>query len=66
MRADFRFESHLSVCVLYALTPEAEQWVDDHLPADAMMWGKNGTVIEPRYISVILEGLVADGLTVLS
>lgn len=61
--ADFRFEQHMSVCVLYALTPEAEQWVADHLPADALMWGRNGTVIEPRYAGAILEGLVADGLS---
>jgi hypothetical protein len=64
MSADFRFENHFSVCVLYALTRAAEQWVADHLPDDALMWGHNGTVIEPRYAGAILQGLVADGFMV--
>jgi hypothetical protein len=29
---------------------------------DATTWGPNGTVIEPRYVQDIVDGIHADGL----
>jgi hypothetical protein len=61
---DFAVANHGSVVILHALTRAAEEWVDEHLPRDAMSWGHSGTVVEPRYIADIVEGITADGLTV--
>jgi hypothetical protein len=61
---DFVFENFGSVCILTAVSDQAKAWVEDHLPEDRMTWGRNGSVIEPRYVDDILSGIVADGLTV--
>lgn len=61
---DFSFTNHGSITILTANTPEAKEWVKEHLPEDATTWGPNGTVIEPRYADDILDGLQADGLSV--
>ncbi len=60
---DFLFVNHGSVTILTPLTKAAKVWVAEHLPDDALTFGR-GTVIEPRYAGPILEGLVDDGLTV--
>jgi hypothetical protein len=52
-----------SIAILYAQTPAAKAWTDDHLPDDALTWGPNGTVIEHRYVDDIINGIVGDGLT---
>lgn len=61
---DFLFCYHGSICTLSPMTPAAKQWRADHLPDDAMQWGADGVVIEPRYAADILQGIEADGLTV--
>jgi len=61
---DFSVANHGSILILHALTEAAREWVDAHIPEDAMMWGTNGTVVEPRYIADIVEGIRSDGLTV--
>ena len=62
--ADFLLANHGSVSILSAITPDAAQWVDDHLPHDALCWGPAGTVIEPRYVGDILQGIISGGLVV--
>jgi hypothetical protein len=65
MSTDFRLSNlHGSVVILHVESGAAERWVDEHIAADAMMWGRNGIVIEPRYLANILDGIVDDGLTV--
>lgn len=59
---DFIVIDHGSICILQALTEEVQAWVDQHLPADAQTWGPHGTVIEPRYLPPILDGIADDGL----
>ena len=61
---DFSVANHGSVMILHALTDAARTWVDEHLPRDATTWGHSGTVVEPRYIVDIVEGIRADGLEV--
>jgi hypothetical protein len=34
-----------------------------NLPADAQTWG-SATVVEPRYVEPILDGMITDGLEV--
>jgi hypothetical protein len=62
---DFDFQNHGSLCILYALTEEAAQWVTNNLPEDRTEFC-GGTVIEPRYAGDILFGIDNDGLTVRS
>lgn len=61
---DFTYENFGSVVILTANSDAAKAWVEDHLPEDRMTWGRAGTVIEPRYVDDILQGIAADGLTV--
>lgn len=62
--SDFTLANHGSICILTAVTPAAQAWVDDHLPEDRLSWGRLGTVVEPRYVDAIVEGIVADGLVI--
>lgn len=64
MNADFRLDNHGSVVILHALTQVAEQWVEDYLPADRLTWGRTGTVVEPRYVGDIVDGIQNDGLEI--
>ena len=61
---DFDVSNHGSICLLTPLTEAAQAWVAEHLPEDAMTWGQNSIVVEPRYIEDILDGIVADGLSI--
>lgn len=62
--ADFQLLSCGTICVLTAESEAAQQWTTEHLPDDRQLWGRNGTVIEPRYVAPILEGIINDDLTV--
>jgi hypothetical protein len=61
---DFFVANHGSIVILHALTVVAREWVDENLPSDALTWGVDGTVVEPRYIGDIVEGIRAAGLEV--
>lgn len=52
-----------SICLLVPVTPAGEAWVNKHIAADALKWGK-AIVVEPRYISDIIDGAADDGLEV--
>lgn len=59
---DFTIADHGSICILFALSEAAQQWVDTRISDDALTWGRNGTVIEPRYVSDIVTAMIHDGL----
>lgn len=61
---DFSFSNHGTICILTAHSVAAQNWADENLPEDRTFWGRNGTVIEPRYADAILNGIVNDGLEV--
>jgi hypothetical protein len=62
---DFRIDNHGSICILNALTPAAKSWVEQHLSGEeTQTWGANGTVVEPRYLHNILEGIQSEGFVV--
>ena len=63
---DFFVANHGSILILHALTATAREWVDENLPSDALTWGVDGTVVEPRYIGDIVDGIRSNGLTVRS
>lgn len=60
---DFEVEDQGSLVLLYPLTAAAQTWVEENLPEDRLTWGL-GVVIEPRYVSDIVDGISADRLTV--
>ena len=62
-RTDFSFANHGSICLLTPRTPAATKWAAQHLPEDAMTWGR-AIVVEPRYVADIVLGIGSDGLTV--
>jgi hypothetical protein len=47
----------------HPLTPEAHDWVAEHLPADALHLG-DAVAVEWRYLRNVVGGAVADGLRV--
>lgn len=60
---DFLLCDEGSIAILTPMTEAAEDWVAEHLPEDAMRFGP-GVVIEHRYVADIVDGLVADGLSI--
>jgi fructose-1-phosphate kinase PfkB-like protein len=60
---DFTVMGGGSVYLLRPNTEEAEAWVEEHIPEDAMMMG-NAIAVEHRYIADIVVGIQNDGLTV--
>jgi hypothetical protein len=64
--SDFRIDNHGSILILTADTASARAWANENLPDDRQRWGQGGTVVEPRYIADIVQGIEADGLTVSS
>jgi len=61
---DVRVENHGSVVILQLLTRAAREWADAYLPEDRQTWGTTGTVVEPRYVLDIVQGMDAAGLRV--
>lgn len=53
----YHVSHHGSIAILTPTSPAAIAWCEEHLPEDAMRWGPNGYVIEPRYLEPILAAL---------
>jgi hypothetical protein len=60
---DFEVHDHGSLWIIIPRSEAAIVWADEHLPEDALTWGA-GVVVEPRYVPAILEGIMADGLSI--
>lgn len=60
---DIRVENHGSLFLFRVLTPEAQAWVDEHIP-DTAQWMGNGFAVEHRYAETVATGMTNDGLTV--
>jgi len=63
-KSDIRVTNHGSIAIAHVLTAEARDWTSTHLPDDALRWGRDGVVIEPRYLAAFVDGARADGLSV--
>ena len=61
--ADFAIQNHGSIYLLEPKTPEADEWVEEHLPDNAM-WMGHSVAVEHRYIGNIIDGIQGDGLIV--
>ena len=62
--SDFALANHGSLFLLRPLNSSAKNWMNDHLPMDSketQFWG-DAIVIESRYVSRIVDGIISDGL----
>jgi hypothetical protein len=62
---DFIVENHGTLFLLQPLTPAANAWIDEHLPADHLTFG-SAVCVEHRFIRDIVHGILEDGLVVRS
>lgn len=60
---DFRFVNHGSVYLLQANSESATTHLAEHVPADALWWGKD-LVVEHRYWLPLAMALQREGYTV--
>jgi hypothetical protein len=60
---DFQISGGGTLYLLHPMSESAKQWVDEHLPKDALTLGE-AVAVEHRYISNIVDGILEDGLTV--
>lgn len=55
--------NHGSIIGLLPASDEARGWIAEHISDDAQWFGRQ-LIVEPRYVDDILDGMVADGLTI--
>jgi hypothetical protein len=60
---DIRVEDHGSIVLLNPTTEIGQQWLDDNIDPEALWWGRK-LAVEPRYVEVIVQAMISDGLTV--
>jgi hypothetical protein len=60
---DLRFLDRGSIWLIRPLSPRGEEWFSEHLPDDAQRFG-GAVACEHRYVLDIINGAVADGLSV--
>ena len=60
-KVDFQIVDHGTLYLLYPNTRRAKQWVKENLPQDHVKYG-DASVVEPRYIDDILDGIRGDDL----
>lgn len=61
---DITFQNEGSITIMYGHTPAGKGWIEENIPEDAMTWGRDGIVIEHRYVLAIIEGVLGDGLDI--
>jgi hypothetical protein len=59
---DFTLSGGGTIYLLRPITDAARDWVDQHIPDDAM-WLGGQVAIEHRYVDDILDGITAEGLS---
>ena len=63
-KLDFKLDNHASLFLLRPLSSAAKEWMKEHLPLDSpetQFWG-DAIVIESRYVTEIVNGIIGDGL----
>lgn len=61
---DVRFCNHGSICTLTPVSVTAREWMANHIEAEPYMWMGPSLCVEARYVAAIVDGMVADGLSV--
>ena len=60
---DIMIARHASVVLVHPLSPAGVTWIVDHVYHETQRWC-NAIVVEPRAVDALVEGMVADGLSV--
>lgn len=60
---DVTIENHGSIFLFHLHTDAAEEWVETHVPGDAMFFG-GALAVEHRYAEDLAGGMLDDGLEV--
>ncbi len=61
--ADLYVQNEGTIFLLRPLSAAGHEWIDEHIPADATVYG-GAIVVEHRYIGAIIDGATEDGLEV--
>jgi len=59
---DFSVQNEGTISILWPDSPAAIAWCGEHIGEPAQRWGKNGYVIEHRYIAGVVDGMIRDEL----
>jgi hypothetical protein len=60
---DIQVENQGSLFTFEALTDEANEWMEQHIPEDATWFGAR-LIVEHRYARDLANGMIGDGLCV--
>jgi hypothetical protein len=63
MEVDLIVQNEGSIFLLHTVSDAGKAWADEHIPEDAQMFG-DAIVVEHRYIAIIVQAAIADGLVV--
>jgi hypothetical protein len=61
--SDFIVQDEGTIFLLQPLTDAAQEWIDEHIPEDAM-YLRSAVVVEHRFICDIIAGVTSVGLRV--
>lgn len=61
---DFEVRDEGTIWLLRPLTQKARNWIGEHLPADTT-WLGDCVIVEHRYVTDILVGIMGDKLTLM-
>lgn len=61
--ADIWVNNQGSIVLLTPVSDAANEWIEDHIPDDAMYFG-TALVVEHRYADDVIDGMMGDGLIV--
>lgn len=61
---DLQVSDHGTIFILTPKTDLGRTWIKEHLPSDHLNWGRDGVVVEHRFIADIVNGAQQDELTV--
>ena len=64
--ADVRIQNEGSILLFHPLTEAAEQWMREHVLSDEAQFFGKALVVEHRYAADLAEGMVNDGLEVVT
>ena len=64
MAADILVENHRSVALLTPMTPDAHQWIEEHVKIEPWQRIGSSNACEPRYLKQLVDGMRDDGLVV--
>jgi hypothetical protein len=60
---DFTVQHEGTIFLVIPNTPSAQEWIDEHIDDTAQYFG-TAVVVEHRYIVDLIDGILAEGLSV--